>query len=96
MIKSATPAASANVGISFPIWLNVKAMFLGRKREICAFDLSPIIMMGESASTGFSPSAKARRVALVTEEWIPPQRPLSEEMTIKSLCLAGFSALDCS
>ena len=29
--------------------------------------------------------AKARRVALETEEWIPPQRPLSEEMTMKSL-----------
>ena len=33
----------------------------------------------------------ARRVALETEEWIPPQRPLSEEMTTKSLFGVGLS-----
>jgi hypothetical protein len=64
-------------------------------------------MMGESGSScvvAFSPLfedeakgesgelASARRVALVTEEWIPPQRPLSEEMTMKSLCGVGLSA----
>lgn len=52
-------------------------------------------MMGESESTGFSVSAMARRVALDTEEWIPPQRPLSEETTIKSLRFAGVSEGAC-
>lgn len=32
-----------------------------------------------------SPAAMMRRVDFETEEWIPPHRPLSEEMTMKSL-----------
>ena len=37
-IKSATPAASANVGMSRPIWLNVKAMFFPTARASYPFD----------------------------------------------------------
>ena len=40
--------------------------------------------------------ASAFRVALETEEWIPPQRPLSEEMTRKSLLGVGLSVGECS
>lgn len=49
--------------------------------------------MGVSTSEEASAvvSAMDRRVALETEEWIPPQSPLSEEMTMKSLRL-GFSS----
>ncbi len=35
----------------------------------------------------------ARRVAFETEEWIPPQRPLSEETTIKSLRAEDLSSV---
>ena len=35
--------------------------------------------------------ASALRVAFETEEWMPPQRPLSEEMTTKSLFGVGLS-----
>ena len=90
-MRSATPAASANVGMSRPIWLNVNEMFFGRARESWALDLSPMTIIGESESTGFSLSAIVRRVNLETDEWIPPQRPLSEEMTMNSLCLDGLS-----
>jgi hypothetical protein len=62
-------------------------------------------MMGVAASTSAGlPSAvrrgdsaepaKARRVALVTEEWIPPQSPLSEEMTMKSFLDAGAAEVE--
>ena len=74
----------------------------GRARLSCAFDLSPMTMIGEEESTVTSLAEapargesgallKARRVALETEEWIPPQRPLSEEMTMKSLFGVGLS-----
>lgn len=44
------------------------------------------------AGRGDSGSAvRALRVAFVRDEWIPPQRPLSEETTMKSLFGVGFS-----
>ena len=75
---------------------------MGRARLSWAFDLSPITIIEEEGSTVESleePPAKgesaalliARRVALETDEWIPPQRPLSEEMTTKSLFGVGLS-----
>ena len=48
--------------------------------------LAEVETRGES-STLF----RARRVAVETEEWIPPQRSLSEEMMIKSLLGVGLS-----
>src|ERR1700761_8477807 len=92
-IKSATPAASAKVGISRPIWLNVREKLEARVRESCALDLSPIIATGESAEPPFSPALMERRVAFETEEWIPPHRPLSEEITMKSLRVGAPSGL---
>jgi hypothetical protein len=50
-----------------------------------------MIITGESVSTGAVLFLRAARVNLETEEWIPPQRPLSEETTIKSLRLPGDS-----
>src|ERR1700761_2658283 len=95
--RSATPHASAKVGISLPIWLKDITMFLGTARESWALDLSPTTITGLSESTGIGsePSLiasplRALRVALDTEEWIPPQRPLSEDRTIKSFL--GFWA----
>ena len=55
-IKSAMAAASAKVGTSRPTWLNVKARFLGKKRESWALDLSPTTMIGESWGAGVEPS----------------------------------------
>ena len=60
-----------------------------------AFDLSPIMTMEASEATvesfaeaetkgESSALANARRVAFETEEWIPPQRPLSNEIMTKS------------
>ena len=51
VIKSATPAASAKVGMSRPIWLKVSSMLVGRARLSWAFDLSPMTMIGEEGST---------------------------------------------
>ena len=64
-------------------------------------------MTGDSGSTRASFSfalarreslspVRAFRVALLTEEWIPPQRPLSDEITIKSLLGVGLSDGTCS
>jgi len=107
-IKSATALASANVGISFPIWFIVNTKFWGRDLRSWALDLSPTTTMGESwagtvkvweatcpglRSGSMVPVAMRRRVPLETEEWTPPQRPLSEEMTMKSL---RGAAEDCS
>lgn len=41
-----------------------------------------------------SPAAMMRRVDFETEEWIPPHRPLSEEMTMKSLRLETSSEVE--
>jgi len=61
---------------------------MGDSESIGVVALSP-----EGGAKGESGElASARRVALVTEEWIPPQRPLSEETTMKSLCGVGLSA----
>lgn len=82
VMKSAMTEASANVGMSLPIWLKVRTMLLGRARVSCCFDLSPRATMEESANSGFS--LKRRRACLVTEEWIPAQRPRSEDTTMIS------------
>ena len=49
-----------------------------------------IAVTGELVST-CSRSASVGRVALVTDEWIPLQRSLSDETTISSLHFAGVS-----
>lgn len=49
--------------------------------------------MGESVDPPFSPVLMERRVAFETEEWMPPHRPLSEEITMKSLRLGASSGL---
>ena len=91
-IKSAALVASANVGVSQPIWLNVKAIFFPTTRDNCPFNLSPTTMTGE-LGPACSRSASARQVTLVTkDEWIPPQRPLSDETIINSLSFAGVSS----
>ena len=70
MIKSATPAASAKVGMSRSVWLKVSSMLVGRARLSWAFDLSPMTMIGEEGSTVESLAEesgallKARRVVL--------------------------------
>ena len=94
-MRSATPAASANVGMSRPIWLKVMTRFLLKVREIWDLDLSPMTAMGEVGSRSLSFSVNTRRVAFETEEWIPPHMPLSEETTMNSLRLPGVSAGAC-
>lgn len=94
-MRSATPAASANVGTSRPIWLKAMNRFLLSVREICDFALSPTTAMGELRSSSVSFSLNTRRVAFATEEWMPPHMPLSEETTMKSLRLPGVSAGAC-
>ena len=50
-----------------------------------------------AVASGESPApVRALRVALDTEEWIPPQRPLSDEITMKSLFGVGLSEGTCS
>jgi hypothetical protein len=49
--------------------------------------------MGESGEPPFSPALMERRVAFETEEWMPPHRPLSDEITMKSLRLGASSGL---
>jgi len=41
--------------------------------------------MGESVDLPFSPVLMEQCVAFETEEWMPLQRPLSEEITMKRL-----------
>jgi hypothetical protein len=41
----------------------------------------------------FSPVFTERRVVFETEEWIPPQSPLSEDTTTKSLRVGASSGL---
>ena len=102
MTRSATAAASANVGMSRPLWLKVNWKWSPKTRWSCAFDLSPIMTIEEASGSTVESLAeesrressalfKARQVALETEEWIPPQRPLSEEMMMKSLLGVGSS-----
>jgi len=103
MTRSATAAASANVGMSRPIWLKVIWKWSPKTRWSWAFDLSPIMTIEEASGSTVESLAeeetrgessalfKARRVALDTEEWIPPQRPLSEEIMMKSLLGVGLS-----
>ena len=73
--------------------VNVTANLVKRQGHVlpdyCSFDLSPITMTGKLRSA-CSRSASARRVALVTDEWIPSQRPLFNETTINSLCFQVF------
>ena len=67
---------------------------MGDSGSICVAAFSSLLedeAKGESGEL-----ASARRVALVTEEWIPPQRPLSEETTMKSLRGVGLSAGECA
>jgi len=103
MMRSATAAASANVGMSRPIWLKVSWKWSPKTRWSWAFDLSPTMTMEEASESTVeslveaetrgesSALANARRVALDTEEWIPPQRPLSDEIMMKSLLGVGLS-----
>jgi hypothetical protein len=67
---------------------------IGDSASICVVALSPLLEDEAKGESGLL--ASARRVALVTEEWIPPQRPLSEETTIKSLRGVGLSAGECA
>jgi hypothetical protein len=67
-------------GESASISTEVEASAVGWWLEVVAAD------KGESDVL-----AIARRVAFETEEWIPPQRPLSEETTMKSFRGVGLS-----
>jgi hypothetical protein len=68
-IKSATPAASAKVGILRPIPWTEREKLEVRECDSCALDFSPVTAMGESVELPFPPVLMERRVAFETEEW---------------------------
>jgi hypothetical protein len=73
MISSAMAEASPKVGTSFPTPLNEIPMSLARERESWALGLSP--MMARRPGLEATSLLMAREM----DEWIPPQRPPSED-----------------
>ena len=92
-IKSTTPAASTKVGILQPIPWTEREKLEVRERDHWALDFSPATTMGESVELPLPPVLMERRVAFETGGWMQLQRPLSEEITMKSLCFGAPSGI---
>ena len=78
--------ASAKVGTSLPTPAKLSCMFFPLDLPSCALDFSPTTTRSEF---GFSSSILL--VALDRPEWIPPQRPLSDEQTMMRVFLSSDS-----